>query len=82
MRPIRINRCICSRVLFSDLKAEAASHGVDTLEALQEIREFGVNCRLCHPYVRRMLQDGTTEFNEILRDDAVEGAKGGRSQRV
>lgn len=64
-----INRCICSRVLFSDLKHEAETRGIDSLEELQAIREFGVNCRLCHPYVRRMLKDGTTEFNEIIQDE-------------
>lgn len=56
-------------MLFSDLRKEAERTGVDSLEALQQVREFGVNCRLCHPYVRRMLQDGTTEFHEILQDD-------------
>lgn len=73
MRPILINRCICSRVLFSDLKKEAESSGADTLEALQDRREFGVNCRLCHPYVRRMLRDGTTEFREIICEDPPNG---------
>ena len=64
-----IDRCICSRVLFSDLQAEAERTGATSLEALQDVREFGVNCRLCHPYVRRMLRDGTTAFHEILRED-------------
>lgn len=66
---ICINRCICSRVAFADLKREAEAHGADTIEELQAVREFGVNCRLCHPYVRRMLRDGTTEFSEIISGD-------------
>lgn len=65
-----IDRCICSRVLFSDLRKEAEKAEVDSFEALQKVREFGVNCQLCHPYVRRMLKDGTTEFHEILRDES------------
>lgn len=68
-KPLCINRCICSRVLFSDLKREADTRGIASLEALQAVREFGINCRLCHPYVRQMLKDGTTEFHEILQGD-------------
>lgn len=70
MRPIRIDRCICSKVPFSELKEVAERCGASTLEQLQQVREFGVNCRLCHPYVRCMLRDGRTVFHEILRDES------------
>lgn len=70
MRPIRIDRCICSKVPFSELKEVAERSGASTLEQLQQVREFGVNCRLCHPYVRCMLRDGRTVFHEILRDES------------
>lgn len=65
--PIRIDRCICSKVPFRELKEIALTEEVRSLEELQQIREFGVNCQLCHPYVRRMLEDGTVVFNEVLR---------------
>lgn len=70
VRPIRIDRCICSKVPFSELKEIADRKGVQTLSELQQEREFGVNCRLCHPYVRCMLKDGRTVFHEILRDES------------
>ena len=67
---IRIDRCVCSRVLFSELKEAADRSGAQTLEELQQEREFGVNCRLCHPYVQCMLKDGRTVFHEVLREDS------------
>ncbi|MDA0684098.1 MAG: hypothetical protein O3A57_06690 [Bacteroidetes bacterium] len=70
-RPILINRCVCSRVLFQDLKDDAEHHGIRSMQELQKVREFGVNCKLCHPYVRRMLKDGTTEFADVITDDEV-----------
>lgn len=70
MRPIRIDRCICSKVPFEDLKQAADQHDVSSLEELQTVCEFGINCRLCHPYVRRMLETGATVFHEILTDQA------------
>ena len=52
------------------LESELADlHGAETIPQLQVIREFGVNCRLCHPYVRQMLRDGTTEFSHIVHED-------------
>lgn len=66
---ICIKRCVCSRVDFADLKELADLHGAETIPELQAIREFGVNCRLCHPYVRQMLRDGTTEFSHIVHGD-------------
>jgi bacterioferritin-associated ferredoxin len=69
VRPIRIDRCICSKVPFTELKEAADQKGARTLEELQQVREFGVNCRLCHPYVRCMLRDGRTVFDEILREE-------------
>ena len=67
---IRIDRCICSKVPFSELKEAADRSGAQTLEALQQEREFGVNCCLCHPYVRCLLKDGRTVFHEVLREDS------------
>lgn len=65
-----INRCVCFNQTFAKLKEIAQSNACNTLEALQGHIIFGENCGLCRPYVRRMLQTGETEFNEIVLDDA------------
>lgn len=67
---IRIDRCLCFNQTFVHLKAIAEATGADTLPALQEQVPFGLKCRLCHPYVRRMLRTGETVFHEILNDTA------------
>jgi len=42
--------------------------GADTIEELQVHRDFGLRCRLCHPYVRRMLRTGETKFDQIITE--------------
>lgn len=63
-----IDRCVCFRRTFVELKAIAQQTGARTLEELQEEIEFGLSCRLCNPYVRRMLQTGETKFTELIED--------------
>lgn len=65
---IRIDRCLCFARSFAELREVAADTGATTLPELQKHIEFGKKCRLCHPYVRRMLQSGETVFSEILTD--------------
>ncbi|MGV3526805.1 MAG: (2Fe-2S)-binding protein [Candidatus Sericytochromatia bacterium] len=69
---IQIDRCLCFNQSFAALKAQALEHHCTSLEALQEVICFGKKCRLCHPYVRRMLQTGETVFHEILREPAAD----------
>ncbi len=65
---VRIVRCECFHKTFTELKAAAERTGATTLEELQEHVEFGISCRLCNPYVRRMLVTGETVFHELLDD--------------
>lgn len=77
---MRIDRCYCFQKTFGELKQVAAAHGAETVAALQEHVVFGQQCRLCHPYVRRMLRTGETCFDRILTD-ADEPAPAG-SERI
>lgn len=61
-----VDRCVCFRRPFVDLLEIAKKTGAQTLEELQEETEFGMACRLCNPYVRRMLITGETSFEELL----------------
>lgn len=67
---IHIDRCICFQQSFSALQTLARQTGAKSLEELQAQVVFGQKCRLCHPYVRRMLQTGQTVFNEILSPES------------
>ena len=55
-----VTRCVCFDKTFAELKAVANSVEAGTLEELQKHVVFGQNCKLCHPYVRRMLETGET----------------------
>jgi NAD(P)H-nitrite reductase large subunit len=63
-----IDRCYCFQKTFAELLAVARVHGAETVAALQEQVEFGRNCKLCHPYMRRTLRTGATTFNVIITD--------------
>ncbi|MCK6542143.1 (2Fe-2S)-binding protein [bacterium] len=57
-----ITRCVCFDKEFEELKKVAAAYRCKTLEELQERVLVGVRCKLCHPYIRRMLATGQTRF--------------------
>lgn len=72
---ICIDRCVCFQRLFNELLAIARKTGARTLEELQEETEFGLSCRLCNPYVRRMLVTGETVFYELIDEAPPPGPK-------
>ena len=65
---MRIDRCFCFQQPFTALKAIADAHGTSSIQALQQHVVFGQRCKLCHPYVRRMLRTGATVFHEIVTE--------------
>ena len=65
----KIDRCYCFDETFAALKEVADETGASTIGALQEHVQFGENCQLCHPYVRRMLSTGETTFCTLLSED-------------
>ncbi len=65
---MEIDRCYCFQRTFAELKAVAEETGAASVEELQAHVMFGQNCRLCHPYVRRMLHTGETVFDEVIEE--------------
>ena len=68
MSRVCVSRCVCFGRPFDDLLVIAKRTGATTLEVLQEETQFGLACRICNPYIRRMLRTGQTVFYEILSD--------------
>lgn len=66
---MHIDRCYCFQETFATLKEVADETQAASVEALQDHIEFGQQCKLCHPYVRRMLRTGMTVFGEIITDE-------------
>ena len=72
MQDICIDRCYCFLCTFAELKEVAEATGATTITELQQHVQFGWECQLCHPYIRRMLRTGEVVFNEIVgADDSV-----------
>lgn len=65
---MKIDRCVCFQKTFAELKEVADACGARTVAALQAHVGFGQRCRLCHPYVRRMLRTGQTSFDNVVTD--------------
>lgn len=63
-----IDRCQCFEVPFAALRDVAEATGARTVAELQQHVRFGQQCRLCHPYVRRMLRTGHVVFHTLLTD--------------
>lgn len=59
-------KCVCSDILFSEMKKIAEKHGVSSADKLREFVTFGVNCKLCLPYVEKLLKTGETEFESVI----------------
>mgnify|MGYP000306319592 CR=1 FL=1 len=71
---IRVDRCSCFNVSLVELKAlvdrspEVKSFGSLRKVAREAGMPFGENCKMCRPYVKRMMQTGETVFAELLFD--------------
>jgi bacterioferritin-associated ferredoxin len=37
-------------------------HGLTTFEELKSVATFGENCRLCEPYIKKMIKTRKTSF--------------------
>jgi bacterioferritin-associated ferredoxin len=57
-----IDRCVCFDLTFDRLKQVAENHDCKSIDELQTVVRFGHQCRLCHPYVEKMLRTGRTSF--------------------
>ena len=62
MRAKTVVMCVCHRRTFAELKAIAEERNLTTLDEVVQEGWCGGNCAMCHPYVRRMLECGETEF--------------------
>lgn len=65
---MQIDRCYCFQQTFAALRDIAREYDVRDLAGLQEHVDAGCKCRLCHPYIRRMLRTGETVFHTILTE--------------
>ena len=61
-----IDRCICFDVKFSEVKKIMEENDLKTIEEIQKLIDVSKNCKLCRPYIEKMIETGETEFNYII----------------
>jgi NAD(P)H-nitrite reductase large subunit len=57
-----VTHCICFDVAFSELKRVIEETGSQTVQELHTHIQFGENCELCIPYVKKIFATGQTAF--------------------
>jgi bacterioferritin-associated ferredoxin len=57
-----INRCICHKITFEELLRIAEEKGLNTVEELQAENLGSTQCKLCEPYLKKMLETGQVSF--------------------
>ncbi len=63
---MKIDKCICSNITFSEVKEKALNENVKDIDGLLETIDVAKNCKLCLPYLNEMLKTGQTEFRNLI----------------
>lgn len=58
-----IDRCICHKITFSEIKEIAIDQGLTSVEEVIEEKIACTNCKLCYPYIELIFETGETEFS-------------------
>jgi bacterioferritin-associated ferredoxin len=61
-----VDRCVCSDRTFAEMKTVIDTYELSSVDQLRGYMEFGKNCALCVPYIRRVFATGKTEFDIII----------------
>jgi len=57
-----VNRCICSNITFREIKDVAEQNGYSSVPELREAGVCALHCRICEPYVEKVLETGEVVF--------------------
>lgn len=57
-----VNRCICSNITFREIKKIAEQNDYRSVSELREAGVCALHCKLCEPYVEKVLETGEVEF--------------------
>jgi bacterioferritin-associated ferredoxin len=58
-----VNRCVCLKCTFTDLKEAMADGQLSTLKDVVAAGLAGTKCQMCHMYIERMIETGKTKFS-------------------
>ncbi len=63
-----VTKCVCNNISFEEMKTFAVRNEIQSIEGLVNVLQVATNCRLCVPFIKKMLATGETKF-EIVSDD-------------
>lgn len=58
-----VTKCICYDTTFKEMKEIMEKNDLKTLRDLQQYIDVGLNCKLCVPYIEKMIETGRTGFS-------------------
>ncbi len=64
---INITKCICYDTTFEEMKKIMKDRNLKTLDELIMAKTVASNCRLCVPYIKKMIETGETKFDIIIQ---------------
>ncbi len=64
---INITKCICYDTSFEEMKTIMKNYKINSLEELRDIKPVALNCKLCVPYINKMIETGETKFKIIIQ---------------
>ena len=62
---IEVTKCICYDTTFEEMKSIMQKNKLNTVDELRNIKPVALDCRLCLPYVIKMIKTGETKFDLI-----------------
>jgi NAD(P)H-nitrite reductase large subunit len=62
MSEFLVNRCICHKKSFEEIKEYAQENGITRVEELQSAGFSSNSCKMCKPYIELMFETGETSF--------------------
>ena len=66
-RKFNVLKCICFDTTFKEMKEIMKKNNINSIEELRQIKQISANCKLCLPYIEKMIKTGQTEF-EVITD--------------
>lgn len=58
----QVKKCICYDRSFEEIKEYAEKHDISSIAELRDRNYCSNGCRLCGPYIKKMLETGQVEF--------------------
>jgi bacterioferritin-associated ferredoxin len=65
----KITKCICYDTTFEEMKKIMKENNLTTLDELREFKTVALNCKLCVPYITRMINTGQTNFELTIEQE-------------